>query len=322
MSIVEQIEIANPNNQLKLYGYEDYFNKFINLYENKSLPNVILLSGSKGIGKSTFAYHYINYLLSRGESNPYSINNFKINNTNNSFYLMQNNIHPNFFLLDSIDDSENIKIEQTRNLLKYLNKTTYLKDIKIILIDNAEKLNLNSSNALLKALEESLYNTYFLIICNDLANFADTIKSRCINFNINFSIDKKINIFNKIMEDYDFDLKGVDKNRFLEFETPGNLLKYINILKDFNINDKKSNFSYIEYLLNLYKLNKKSELLKFISILIENFYNELSIKNGSNISKYYKNKNKILYLINDMTRFNLDKKNLLFHVEDILKNER
>ena len=77
---------------------------------------------------------------------------------------MQNNIHPNFFLLDSIDDSENIKIEQTRNLLKYLNKTTYLKDIKIILIDNAEKLNLNSSNALLKALEESLYNTYFLII--------------------------------------------------------------------------------------------------------------------------------------------------------------
>ena len=50
MSIVEQIEIANPNNQLKLYGYEDYFNKFINLLKNHyysfnilNLKNTILL---------------------------------------------------------------------------------------------------------------------------------------------------------------------------------------------------------------------------------------------------------------------------------------
>ena len=93
----KSIDIIEPIKQLSLYGYKKYFDLFKNLFEINKFPNCVLLSGQKGIGKSTFAYHYINYLLSRGESNPYSINNFKINNTNNSFYLMQNNIHPNFF---------------------------------------------------------------------------------------------------------------------------------------------------------------------------------------------------------------------------------
>ena len=33
------------------------------------------------------------------------------------------------------------------------------------------------------------------------------------------------------------------------------------------------------------------------------------------------NKNKILHLINDMKKFNLDKKNLLITIDNILKNE-
>ena len=38
----------------KLIGHETYLEKFITLYENKNLPNKILLSGKKGIGKSFF----------------------------------------------------------------------------------------------------------------------------------------------------------------------------------------------------------------------------------------------------------------------------
>ena len=45
------VENNVPKNQLKLYGYKDYFYAFKNLYEKNKLPNVILLSGQKGIGK-------------------------------------------------------------------------------------------------------------------------------------------------------------------------------------------------------------------------------------------------------------------------------
>ena len=56
-----------PINQTKLFGLENYFNELVIYIKNK-LPNKILLSGQKGIGKSTFAYHFINYVLSKNEN--------------------------------------------------------------------------------------------------------------------------------------------------------------------------------------------------------------------------------------------------------------
>ena len=44
-----------PNNQKILLGYNYFFLNIINLYKSQKLPNKILFSGSKGIGKATFA---------------------------------------------------------------------------------------------------------------------------------------------------------------------------------------------------------------------------------------------------------------------------
>ena len=65
----ENFDVKIPKKQLQLFGYDEYFNSFIKLYEKKKLPNSILLSGLKGLGKSTFCYHLINYLLSINEEN-------------------------------------------------------------------------------------------------------------------------------------------------------------------------------------------------------------------------------------------------------------
>ena len=67
-----------PINQTKLYGLSNTFNQFVNLYKEK-LPTKILLSGQKGIGKCTFAYHLINYILSLSEEYSYDLENFSIN---------------------------------------------------------------------------------------------------------------------------------------------------------------------------------------------------------------------------------------------------
>ena len=100
MNLRKQIEILKPERQLTLYGYKDYFQSFIALYKKNKLPNVMLLCGQKGSGKTTFAYHFINYLLSQAEENKYSLENFTIHSSNTSFKLIQNRTHPNFFLLD------------------------------------------------------------------------------------------------------------------------------------------------------------------------------------------------------------------------------
>ena len=97
---------------MNLFGFNNYFNSFAKLYKKNKLPNTILLSGQKGSGKATFAYHFINYLLSSNESDKYSLDNYSINSQNKSFINLSNGTHPNFFLLDGDNDVENIKIER------------------------------------------------------------------------------------------------------------------------------------------------------------------------------------------------------------------
>ena len=55
----------NPLNQINLYGLENNLTELIKLYKKNKLPNKILFSGQKGIGKSTLAYHLINFILSK-----------------------------------------------------------------------------------------------------------------------------------------------------------------------------------------------------------------------------------------------------------------
>ena len=83
---------VQPNTQTKLYGLDKYLNELIDLYDRKKLPNKILFSGQKGLGKSTLAYHLINYVLSKNEIFPYQIDKFEINTENPSFKTVVNKI--------------------------------------------------------------------------------------------------------------------------------------------------------------------------------------------------------------------------------------
>ena len=59
-----------------------------------------------------------------------------------------------------------------------------------------------------------------------------------------------------------------------------------------------------------------------LSVFIQNYYNKLALQNSSLINNYYINLIKILYLIDNTKKFNLDKKNLIFSIDKIIKNER
>ena len=133
----------NPASQLILYGHHFEFCNFINLYKNKKLPNKILLSGEKGIGKSTLACHIINRILSFDEDHSYDEKNFQIDPENKSFKLILNKSNPNFILIDIDEDKKSIDINQIRNLILNLNKSSFNIKPRFVLIDNIELLNIN-----------------------------------------------------------------------------------------------------------------------------------------------------------------------------------
>ena len=73
-----------PLDNIQLYEMNYFFNDIINLYNKDKMPNKILLSGKKGIGKSTLAYHIINCILSNNEDFKYDKKKFIINEKNKS----------------------------------------------------------------------------------------------------------------------------------------------------------------------------------------------------------------------------------------------
>jgi len=322
MSVEKKKTIKEPKVQLSLYGYEKHFSFFSQLFNKKTIPKTILIRGAKGIGKATFCYHFINFLLSKDEDNKYSTKNFTISEKNNSYNQIKNSMHSNFFLLDALSNADIIKIDQVRNLINFLNKTTYGKKIKIVLIDNSELLNINSSNALLKSLEDSPENTYFFIIENNSSKLLDTIKSRCFTYNIHFTLKEKEKIYEMISRNFLFQNLSSNIKNYFYFDTPGNILKYSLILNDINLNFNDNFLSSIIYLLRSVKTKNDLEVINFITLMIEKFYKDLSINDPSNANIYYLNKNKILYIIFNMKNYNLDIKNSIFSISSILKNEK
>ncbi len=186
--------------QTHLYSLNKYIDNFIYLHDHKRLPNKIMLSGNKGIGKSVLALHLINYILSKNENYPYNKKEYVINNLNRSFKLVNENIHPNFFYVEIEDEKKSISIDQVRNIISFCNKSSFNNSERIVLINNIERLNKNSSNALLKVLEEPNEKVIFILIKDSSKILINTIYSRCIKFNISIDENQKNNILNNILD--------------------------------------------------------------------------------------------------------------------------
>ena len=319
--VKQDIVIQLPKKQLNLFGYEKYFNLFIKMFESKKLPNTIMLSGPKGAGKSTFAFHFTNYLLSKNEKENYKLEDFTINESNSSYKLVNAKAHPNFLLIENSPLENDIKIEKIRSLINFLSKSTYLQNLKIVIVDNVEHLNINSANALLKAIEEPNENTYFFLIHNNSQKILETIKSRCIKFNFFHNFEQKKQIFKNLALQYNLQ-SHIDDYHIddLYFDSPGNLLNYSLILKGQNLEETDNLLVSLSNFIDIYKKEKKPEILYYIRLFISKFYHKLC-KANLNLSSLFINQSKIFKQIHDMKKYNLNEKSVLNNIEDLLKNE-
>ena len=128
---------------------------------------------------------------------------------------------------------------------------------KIILIDNVENLNLNSLNALLKIVEEPNDNTIFILIFDSNKSTLETLKSRCLKFNLSLSFGNVIDITSRILER---DILTIFNDDFLyHYNTPGELVNLVNFATLNNLNLKEFNLKqFIIYLIDYYLIYKLS----------------------------------------------------------------
>ena len=305
----------NSSTQLNLYEHQEIFKHLSKLFINNKLPNKILLSGEKGIGKATLGYHLINFVLSENEEHSYDVENNKINLENKSFKLIQNKSNPNFNLIDVAEDKKNIDINQIRELIVNLNKSSFNNKKRFVLIDNIELLNLNSINALLKVLEEPNENINFILINNN-KRVLPTLKSRCLNFKIFLTNDQSIEIVNKLINDDVYNFINQDLVNY--FTTPGKLYELLKFAENFDLDLKDYNLdTFLQSLISSKNYKKNKPIIQLIYSFIEVYFrNNISTKNIKLFHLYHY----FLKKINDTKIYNLDEETLFMEFEDKVLN--
>ena len=310
--------IIKSSNNTKLHGLHNYFNEIVSLYKEKKMPNKILLSGKKGIGKSTLAYHMVNFILTENEDYKYDDIKFKINKENRSYKLLQNNSHPNFYPINLDEEKKSIDITQIRQMIIYTNKSNFNVMPRFILIDNVEKLNKNSINALLKVIEEPNDNIFFILIHNSEKKLLPTLKSRCLTFNMNLSFNQTVNISNLLLKTDPFEIINFDLINY--YNTPGDIINLVIFAEEKKI-DLKS-YTLKNFLILLidnayYKKNKfiKDLIINFIELYFLKQYKASKTKN-SLLNNYYIFINKI----HNTEKFNLDEESLFLEFKSKILN--
>ena len=304
-----------PINQTKLYGLNKYFDELTNIYNKGIYPNKILFSGQKGIGKSTLAFHFINYVLTLNNKYQYDLQNYTINIESSEFKTIQNKSNTNLIRIDIIDDKKTIDINQIRELIVKLNKSSFNNKPRFVLIDNIELLNVNSINALLKVLEEPNQNINFILIHNN-KKIPDTLLSRCINYKINLSNIDCLKISNHLLNDNLENLISRDLINY--YFTPGEIyyLAQFALQNSYDL----SNMSLKNFLKTLISngLYKKNNFINnFMYTLMEFYLRKLNISFSKLINEKY---SYFVKRIADTKIYNLDKESLFNEFDEEILN--
>lgn len=302
-----------PFNQTKLFGLDKYINELIKLENLDKLPNIILLSGQKGLGKSTLAYHFINYVLSKNEDYNYDQNRFIINPENRSFKTILNKSNTNLTSIDINDDKKFIDIAQIRELISNLKKSSLNDKPRFVLIDNIEFLNINSVNSLLKVIEEPSHNVYFILINNN-KRIIRTLLSRCINFKISLSHEESLEIAQSLIGTNLDEL--INKDLVNYYFTPGNIFHLINFakknsydLKNFTLKD------FLEVVINNGDFKKNSSIEYLIFDFVEFYFSKINASLNIHLKYQY-----FIKKINDTKKFNLDYESLFMEFKEKILN--
>ena len=243
----------DSRNSTNLFGLKKEFLFLSSLYLRKKLPKILMLSGSKGSGKSTLINHF---LFSIFDEKNYNRENLSFNHNSALFTQLKNNIFSNIIYLAGSD----LKLSQLMILelkIKNFSNLNSSKD-RFIILDDVELFNINSLNALLKIIEEPNENNYFILINNKSKPLLETIRSRSIEIKI-INDEQRLEIIDKLVS-------LIDQQIILDPKTstyPGNYIKFNYLFEKHSISLKNDFVENLSILLNLYK--KKKDIV-FINI--------------------------------------------------------
>lgn len=304
-------ELSTKN--LSLYELGHKLNFLIQLYNSKRFPKVLMLTGKKGIGKSTLVNHLLNYIY---DKESYNLKEFLIDNQTTFYNSHLNNTFSNIIYLSGVNIN-NIKIDDIRNLKSNLMKSNISKNERFIILDDIENFNKNSLNALLKIVEEPPENTFFIFINNQSQPLIETIYSRSLEIKITLTNDMRMRVIESLV-------KKNNLSDIIDYEssnlTPGNFLIFNEISKKYKIEINDNYLKNLKILITQFKKNKDVNLINMLLYLTDFYFYQLLNKKEDDLETIINKKNFITNNICKFIKYNLNPNSLINAINSKLSN--
>jgi DNA polymerase III subunit delta' len=193
---------------------------FCRYIKQNRIPQALLISGPKGLGKYDLTKHFAYSLLcnNRREDACYC-------KECRSCRLIESNTHPDLNEIKPEEGKSTISVDQIRRIVADTTLKPQFEGYRAVIINPADAMTLSAANAFLKCLEEPAERTVFILITTNPIKLPATIISRCQMLDITFPD-------NSALLDW-LNSKGINQNQ----ETLINLLK-VSALKIEQLSDK------------------------------------------------------------------------------------
>ena len=209
--IEEEKTSFEPKDNAYLIGCEEAEKMFLEAWKNNSLHQSWLISGIKGVGKTTLAYKIARFLLSDDKEKRDDLSSLDISPNSNTFRQIAKGSHPEFKLIErgyiekdrkkivkaikdgnymsddemaSLKKSSIISVDDVRTINEFLSKKSADGKWRVVLVDSVDEMNTSSANAILKILEEPPHKSIILLVSHNPAVLLPTIKSRCAKLHL------------------------------------------------------------------------------------------------------------------------------------------
>ena len=304
----------DTKNSCNLFNLKENFEFISNLYANKNLPKVLMLTGNKGSGKSTLINHF---LYSIFDIYNYDKKTFSISKNSNFLKQIQNNIFTNIIYLNGAN-YRSVKIDDIRDLKKKISQSTISGNDRFIIFDDIELFNHNSLNALLKLIEEPSQKNYYFLINNKGKPLLETIKSRALEIKIILKEKQRLEIINKLVNLHKLELI---LNPKLSQLSPGNFVKFNFICKEYDIYPTNNFVENLSFLLNIYKKKKDILIINLLFYLANHYLKHIKDKNLLKNDKIFEIKNYIMDNLNNFTFYNINQNSLIHNINEKLNHD-
>jgi DNA polymerase-3 subunit delta' len=170
----------SPRISHDLIGHEDAVRQVAEAFASGRMHHAWLLAGMDGIGKTSFAWHIANHVLSNGQN---SIGRFDPHNRVTK--LVQAEAHPDMLVVRRATDEKTgelrnvIVVDDALKVASFLRRTSTHGGWRVVIIDEAHTLNRFGENAILKILEEPPARALILMTATTPGALLPTIRSRC-----------------------------------------------------------------------------------------------------------------------------------------------